>query len=174
MALCQLHKSKDIVVRLQDKGSRFVILDRNGYIDKVESNLSNGSFDILSSDPSLSFYHTVKDWGDKWVEKGEITQPLVDCILNVNARPGKNYGLIKTHKPNNPIRLITSGNGTAVENLSLFTEYFLHPCVKKEPQILTDTTALLNKIADINNKFSPFSAGAFTCFMGRYFHVPQY
>ena len=137
-----------------------VILDRNDYIDKVESNLSDGSFDILSSDPSLSFYHTVKDWGDKWVEKGEITQPLVDCILNVNARPGKNYGLIKTQKPNNPIRLITSGNGTAVENLSLFTEYFLHPCVKKEPQILIDTTALSNKIADINNKFSPFPAGA--------------
>ena len=50
MALCQLRKSKDIVVRLQDKGSRFVILDRNDYIDKVESNLSDGSFDILSSD----------------------------------------------------------------------------------------------------------------------------
>ena len=44
--------------------------------------------------------------------------------------------------------------------LSLFTEYFLHPCVKNEPQILIDTTALLNKIADINNKFSPFPAGA--------------
>ena len=99
MALCQLRKSKDIVVRLQDKVSRFVILERNDYIDKVESNLSDGSFDILSSDPSLSFYHTVKDWGDKWVEKGEITQPLVDCILNGNARPGKNYGLIKPHKP---------------------------------------------------------------------------
>ena len=120
-------------------------MDRNDYIDKVESNLSDGSFDILSSDPSLSFYHTVKDWGDKWVEKGEITQHLVDCILNVNARPGKNYGLIKTHKPNNPVKLITSVNGTAVENLSLFTEYFLHPCVKKETQILIDTTALLKK-----------------------------
>ena len=43
MALCQLRKSKDIVVRLQDKGSRFVILDRNDCIDKVESNLSDGS-----------------------------------------------------------------------------------------------------------------------------------
>ena len=63
------------------------------------------------------------------------------------------------HKPNNPVRLITSGNGTAVENLSLFTEYLLHPCVKKEPQILIDTTALLNKVTEINNKFSPFPAG---------------
>ena len=93
------------------------------------------------------------------MEKSKITQPYVDCILNVNARPGKNYGLIKTHKPNNPIRLITSGNGTAVENLSLYTEYYLHPCVKKEPQILIDTTALLNKVIEINNKFSPFPAG---------------
>ena len=136
-----------------------VILDRNDYIDKVERDLNYGSFDILGSDPWSSYYHIVKDWGDKWVEKGEITQPLVDCILNVNARPGKNYGLIKTHKPNNPIRLITSGNGTAAENLSLLTEYFLHSCVKKEPQILIDTTALLNKVTEINNKFSPFPAG---------------
>ena len=58
------------------------------------------------------------------MDKGEITQPLLDCILNASAKPGKYYGLIKTHKPNNPIRLITSGNGTVVENLSVFTEYF--------------------------------------------------
>ena len=80
-------------------------------------------------------------------------------IINSDAKPGKNYGLIKTHKPNYPIRLITSGNGTAVKNLSLFTEYFLHPCVKKEPQILIDTTALLKKVEDINHRFSPFPAG---------------
>ena len=43
--------------------------------------------------------------------------------------------------------------------MSLFTEYFLHPCVKKEPQIFIGTTALLNKITDINNKFSRFLAG---------------
>ena len=69
--------------------------------------------------------------GDKWVEKGQVTPPLVDCILNVNARPGKKYRLIKSHKPNNSIRLITSGNGTS----------------------------LLNKVTEINNKFSPFPAG---------------
>ena len=67
--------------------------------------------------------------------------------------------MIKSHKPNNPIRLITSGNSTAVENLSLFTGHFLHPCVKKEAHILIDITALLNKITDINDKFSPFPAG---------------
>ena len=56
------------MVRLQDKGPRFVILDRNDYIDNVECNLNDGSFDILGSDPSFSYYHIVQDWGDKWVE----------------------------------------------------------------------------------------------------------
>ena len=90
------------------------------------------------------------------MEKGEITKSLVDCILNANARSDKNYGLIKTHKPNNPIRLITSG--TTIENLSLFAECFLHSCIEKEPQILSDTTALRNKVTEINNNFSPFPA----------------
>ena len=58
------------------------------------------------------------------MNKGEINQLLLDYIINPDTKPGKNYGLIKTHKSNNPIRLITLGNGSAVENLSLFTEYF--------------------------------------------------
>ena len=116
--LHRLRTYKDIVVRLQDKGSRFVILDRNDYIDKVESNINDGSFDLLPADLSSSYYQMVRDWGVKWVNKGEIAQPLLDYIINPDAKPGKNYGLIKTHKPNNPIRLITSGNGTAIENLS--------------------------------------------------------
>ena len=59
--LHQLRTSKNIVVRLQDKGSRFVILDRTDYIDKVESNLNDGLFDLLPSDPSSSYYQTVRD-----------------------------------------------------------------------------------------------------------------
>ena len=30
--------------------------------------------------------------------------------------------MIKTHKKSNPARIITSGSGTAVENLSIFVE----------------------------------------------------
>ena len=172
--LHQLRTSKDIVIRLQDNGSRFVILDRTDYIDKVESNLGDGSFD---SNSSVAYYQIVKDWGAKWVNKvtlvNSTTQPLLDCILNVRAKPGKNYGLIKTHKPNNPIRLITSGNGTVVENLSAFTEYFLLPCIKKEPQILADTTAL-EKVEDIHHRFSPFPAETLLASWGVISMYPSY
>ena len=92
------------------EGRSHLYIDRTIYIDKVESNLNDGSFDLLPPDLSSSYYQMVRDWGVKWMNKGEITQPLLDYIINPDAKPGKNYGLIKTHKPNNPIRLITSGN----------------------------------------------------------------
>ena len=43
----QLRTSKDIVISLQDKGSRLVILDQTDYNDKVESNLNDDSFDLF-------------------------------------------------------------------------------------------------------------------------------
>ena len=78
----QLHSSNDIFVRLQDKGSRFVILDRQDYIDKVESNLNDGSFGVLPSDPSVIFNEAVKNWGEKWINKSEIA----DLIVSLTAK----------------------------------------------------------------------------------------
>ena len=81
-ALCKLRSSKDLVVRLQDMGSRLVILDRNDYIDKVERNLNDGSFDILGSDPSLSYYHIVKNIGEMngW-KKVKLPSLLLNAFL---------------------------------------------------------------------------------------------
>ena len=77
-AMNQLRSSNDIFVRLQDKGSRFVILDRQDYVDKVESNLNDGSFDVLPSDPSIIFTEVVKNWGEEWIKNSEIAEPLLD------------------------------------------------------------------------------------------------
>ena len=39
-----------------------------------------------------------------------------------DVKPGKMYGMIKTHKQSNRARIITSGSGTVVGNLSIFAE----------------------------------------------------
>ena len=41
-------------------------------------------------------------------------------------------------------------NGTAIENLSAFTEFYLKPLATKLPSFIKDTTDLLNKIIDLN------------------------
>ena len=39
---------------------------------------------------------------------------------------GKMYGLVKTHKQDNPVRVITSGCNSAVEMLSIYVEKKLY------------------------------------------------
>ena len=56
------------------------------------------------------------------------------------------YGLVKTHKVNNPVRVITTGCGTAVENFSIFVERYLYAEVLKIESRIQDTSEMLNFI----------------------------
>ena len=61
------------------------------------------------------------------------------------------YGLVKTHKADNPVRFITSGCGTAVENLSIFVEKCLFPEVLKIEREVQDTSEMLTFIDVLND-----------------------
>ena len=63
------------------------------------------------------------------------------------------------HKEGNPLRLITCCCGTAIENLSAFTEFFLKPLAQNLPSFVKDTTHFLQKIEDLN-KTGPFPKGS--------------
>ena len=60
------------------------------------------------------------------------------------------YDLIKTHKVGNPVRVITSGCGTAIENLSIFVEKCLYSEVLKTESRVKDTPAVLTIIDNLN------------------------
>ena len=61
------------------------------------------------------------------------------------------YGLNKTHKENNPARVITSGCGTAIEFLSISVEKYLYKEVHKINSTIKDTSEMLHIIDDVNN-----------------------
>jgi len=79
------------------------------------------------------------------LHKGQIDQDIANWVVNNKARPGKAFGTIKTHKDGNPLRLITSCCGIAIENLSAFTEFYLKPLAQKLPSFVKDTSHLLQK-----------------------------
>ena len=83
---------------------------------------------------------------------------IANWVVNNKAKPGKAFGTIKTYKEGNPLRLITSCCGTAIENLSAFTEFYLKPLAQMLPSFVKDTTHLLQKIEDLN-KTGPFPEG---------------
>ena len=67
-----------------------------------------------------------------------------------NNKPGNITGLVKAHKENYPFRVLTTGCGTAIENLLAFTEFFLGPLAQTHPAYIKDTTHFLNKIKEIS------------------------
>ena len=63
---------------------------------------------ILSSDITKSFEKKVEDSIKRWEDLQVLDKKWTSYIKPSNSKPGTMYGLIKTHKENNPARVITS------------------------------------------------------------------
>ena len=125
VALNQLRNS-DVVIWIQDKGSHFVVIEKGECEDTMFAQLQNQLHNKpLQEDPTIRHLAVVKSWCDKWVRKGEISNQVANWIVNKEVKPGVAFRNIKTHKEGIPLRLIKSCCGTAIENLSAFTEFYL-------------------------------------------------
>ena len=110
-------------------------------------------------DPTLDHFEQVKNWSRKWLSEGQISQEIATWITNLEPKPGVAFGNVKTHKKDNPLRLITSCCETAIERLSAFTEFYLKPLSQNLPSFIKDSTDLINKIQALNAK-GPFPVGS--------------
>ena len=82
---------------------------------------------------------------------------LEDMSINTkmsigDVSPEKMYGLVKTHKADNLVRVIASGCRTNVENLSFFIEKCLFPEVLKTESRAQNTSKMLNFIDFLNDE----------------------
>ena len=76
-------------------------------------------------------------------------------ITPSNSRPGKMYGLVKTHKVNNPVRVITSGCNTAIESLSIYIEHVLFELSEGMSSRIKDSNHLLDIFDNMNSMLLP-------------------
>ena len=76
---------------------------------------------------------------------------------NPNA-PGKNSTLYKTHKPNIPVRLLTTGCYTAIENLAIFVEKYCAKLTENIPTKINDSYYLIDIFEALNAKGIPDNA----------------
>ena len=108
LALRSLKYSENII-RILDKGSRFVVLSQQEYQNKILTQLNNDlHYDSLDSDPTLDHFEVVKEWSHKWFSGGQISQEIATWVVNLEPKPGVAFGNVKTHKRDNPLRLLTS------------------------------------------------------------------
>ena len=148
----------DKVIRVQDKGSRFVVLSNNDYESKVQHQIDSSSFTETDIDYSKNFEENVNSWISKWILRGVIDNNRKRFITPINSTPGKMYGLVKIHKVNNPIRVITSGCNTAIQSLSVSIEHVLLELSESISSRTKDSNHLLDIIDNINSMFLPANA----------------
>ena len=60
------------------------------------------------------------------------------------------YGMVKTHKADNPLRVIASGCDTVLEKLSILVEKALHPLADRFNSKIKDTNDIIEVIDNIN------------------------
>ena len=112
--------------------------------------MSRGSFQIIDHDITNETCSEILEWTGKWRSRG-LSDKWINFITSYSSPgPGINYPLIKTHKPGNPARVITSGCGTPTENLSLFVEKYCKTVVETIPCHVQDTRHMLNIIDELN------------------------
>ena len=90
-------------------------------------------------------------WIEKWKRNGVLNYSWSRFIKPSKSTPGKMYGLVKTHKEGNPVRVITSGCGTAIENLSIFIEKCLFSEVLNESKMYLKRLTIIDNLNSSNS-----------------------
>ena len=109
------------------------------------------SFLTFPRHATKGFEKKVDDFVLKWENLKVPDERWVKYIRSSHVKPGSMCGLVKTHKENNPARVITSGCGTAIEFLSIRLEKYLYKEVHKINSMIKDTPDILDIIDDVNN-----------------------
>ena len=108
--MAEIKKWEYNTVRVQDKGSRFVVLNNDDYVCKLEEQINRSSFLQLDHNPTQELDFKVEKWLEKWTENKSHDDKWQSYLkLTNDSTPGIMCGLIKTHKVGNPARVITSG-----------------------------------------------------------------
>ena len=82
--------------------------------------------------------------------KKEVSKVWKECVINYDAQPVKNSNIYKAYKPDMPVRLLTTGSNTAIENLFRSIGNICVPLTSQLPSIIKDTSHLLDLIDNIN------------------------
>ena len=89
LALTEIKFWDDKVIRVQDKGSRFVVLSNDDYDSKVQHQIDRSSFTEKDIDYSKNFEEKVNSWISKWTSKRVIENNWKRFITLTNSRSEK-------------------------------------------------------------------------------------
>ena len=149
-ALLSLMKDDSIIIRPADKGSSFVILNKEDYIDKLSDEMDKGDgYEPTKGDMTSVISRKVGKLVTRLEEKGYIGKNERKYLVPPRPTPGILQGNPKIHKEGAPMRTIVSGRGQATEKLAGLAESQLTEHVESQDSYVRDTGDFLSKLQEI-------------------------
>ena len=130
LALRNLRRRTDVVIKPADKGGAVVVWAHPLYIQEAQKQLSDQRFyQKLNADPLQDYQWKVKSTVNEMIAKCALP-PSAKNLVVTTLHTSRFYLLLKIHNPNNPGRPIVSACSCPTENISAYLDEVLAPFVK--------------------------------------------
>ena len=144
----------DVVFRPYDKGNGLCILEEADYMQRVIEPLNNAEkFEVVEdvAEEIQIVTEKITKWTEKYSSEPGMTKKIAQWVIPDNkCKTGTNYVNIKRHsEPPYKNRLISTGCGAHIENLSALTSWELKKCHLE--YCLIDSAHFLAKLKHLNN-----------------------
>lgn len=167
LSFSHLHAVKSLKLKAQqhnltytraDKGGKIVILAKDDYFNKLRSHFTNLDLFIpmrTNTNPTLYTYNKAKEVIKPLIDDGLLPHKLLYYLPTHNTcNMIEPYGLIKTHKRDFPIRIITPTCGSVISKLSFLLHSFLYSIDKNLPYRFRQKTDFKNRLKYIDSHSS--------------------
>jgi len=122
-----LKNNDDIFVTKADKGQVTVIMNRSAYIDQMLKILDDGNtYRLIKNNPLRKITTRLDNLIKTWSENDIIDDCTYRGLKCTNGNLLRCYGLLKIHKPGNPLRIVVS----LVDSPLYVIAKFLHDIIK--------------------------------------------
>ena len=133
LGLAQLKKDKDRLILTADKGVTMVVLDKEDYITKAESLLSQPAYRVLPRDPTNQIKAKLIIKLRRIKKDTNLGEGMYKTMYPTGCIPPKFYRLPKIHNTGNPLRPIVSSRGSVTYGVAKVLSKVLKPLVGKLP-----------------------------------------
>ena len=122
----ELRENQEIIIRRADKAQIFVVMNKNDYLDKVDTVLSDTSkFQKIRRNP----IDELKEKANNLIKAANKSMTSKLEMVIGDYKPGYFYGNVKTHKEGNPLRPIISQIPLPTYELAKNLNRILYPYV---------------------------------------------
>ena len=167
-SLREKQSGKEIIIKPNDKTGGCSILKYDSYVSAMKEKLNEVFIEtdgrekpkycrVVEADLKRSWTMT-RDLVREGMECGYISEKDAKLMVPDSPKAGRLYGLVKDHKPCNPVtgipplREVVSGSGSNTEFISAFVDHHLKQEVKKLDSFVEDSPHFLREIEDRNAK----------------------